>query len=73
MYELYNTHPEYAYSVLVRTKEKAKSVTDAFPDVRIVIGSLDDSDTLKEEASKADVVIRTVYLLCSPYSILTVA
>ncbi|USP76438.1 non-ribosomal peptide synthetase [Curvularia clavata] len=59
LYQLYNTHPEYAYSALVRTKEKAKSVTDAFPDVRIVIGSLDDSDILKEEASKADVVIHT--------------
>jgi hypothetical protein len=58
LYNLYNAHPEYEYSALVRSKEKAKPVTDAFPNVRIVIGGLDDSDILKEEASKADVVIR---------------
>jgi hypothetical protein len=46
-------------------EEKAKPVTEAFPNVRIVIGGLGDSKILEEEAAKADVVIRmllTVHL-----------
>jgi hypothetical protein len=46
-------------------EEKAKPVTEAFPKVRIVIGGLDDSKILEEEAAKADIVIRmslTVHL-----------
>jgi hypothetical protein len=39
-------------------EEKAKPVTEAFPNVRIVIGGLNDSKILEEEAAKADVVIR---------------
>ena len=31
---------------------------DAFPNVRIVIGDLDDSTVLEEESARADVVIR---------------
>jgi hypothetical protein len=33
-------------------------VKKAFPNVRIVLGGNDDSDVLKEEAAKADVVLR---------------
>lgn len=33
-------------------------MTDAFPKVRTVQGDNDSSDLLKEEASKADIVIR---------------
>lgn len=39
-------------------EEKAKTVTEAFPKVRIVIGGLDDSKILEDEAAKANVVIR---------------
>jgi hypothetical protein len=63
LYALYNAHPDYSYSVLVRTKEKAKLVTDAFPKVRIFIGGLEDSDILKEQASKVDILIRITHLL----------
>jgi len=59
LYELYNKHPEYSYTALVRTAEKGKSVTDKFPKVRTVQGDNDSSDLLKEEASKADIVIHT--------------
>jgi hypothetical protein len=40
-------------------EEKAKPVKKAFPNIRIVLGSLDDSKTLEEEAAKADVVVHT--------------
>ncbi|KAG9751495.1 NAD(P)-binding protein, partial [Aureobasidium melanogenum] len=59
LYELYNKHPEYSYTALVRTPEKGKSVTDKFPKVKTVQGDNDSSDLLKEETSKADIVIHT--------------
>jgi hypothetical protein len=71
LYELYNKHPEYSYTALVRTAEKGKSVTDKFPKVKTVQGDNDSSDLLKEEASKADIVIREFLLLIGLSSILT--
>lgn len=59
LHVLSKRHPEYEYSALVRTKEKAERVKAAYPSIRIVLGDLDDSELLKKEASKADVVIRT--------------
>ncbi|KAK5125459.1 hypothetical protein LTR85_000568 [Meristemomyces frigidus] len=54
---LYEAHPEYEYAALVRTQEKADIVKKAFPSIRTVLGNLDDSDVLKEEAAKADIVL----------------
>ncbi|TDZ40289.1 Uncharacterized protein C8035_v003640 [Colletotrichum spinosum] len=58
-YTLYEKHPEYDYSLLVRTEERAGVVRKAYPNVRIVIGSNSDSEILEEEAAAADVVIHT--------------
>lgn len=58
LYALNQKHPDYEYSALVRTQEKADIVKKAFPNIRIVLGGNDDSDLLKEEAAKADVVLR---------------
>ena len=55
---IYNSHLDYEYACLVRTKEKADKVKEAFPNVRIVLGSLDDSELLEEESAKADIVLR---------------
>jgi N-acetyl-gamma-glutamylphosphate reductase len=68
LYELYNKHPEYSYTALVRTAEKGKSVTDKFPKVKTVQGDNDSSDLLKKEASKADIVIRGFLLFWLDYS-----
>lgn len=57
-YALYNKHPDYEYAALVRTQEKADIVKKAFPNVRIVLGGNDDSDVIKAEAAKADIVLR---------------
>lgn len=43
------------------TEEKGKPVKAAFPKVRLVIGDLDSSEILEDEASKADVVIRRLH------------
>lgn len=59
LYALSQKYPDYEYSALVRTQEKADIVKKAFPNIRIVLGGNDDSDILREEAAKADVVLRT--------------
>jgi hypothetical protein len=48
------------------TEEKAQPVKKAFPSIRIVLGDLDNSKVLEEEAAKADVVIRTASRLVFP-------
>ncbi|EME80076.1 uncharacterized protein MYCFIDRAFT_63394 [Pseudocercospora fijiensis CIRAD86] len=56
-YGLHKAHPDYEYSALIRTQEKASKVKSQYPNVRPVIGGLDDSSIIEEEASKADIVL----------------
>lgn len=56
LYNITRAHPEYEYAVLVRGA-KAAVVAAAYPKVRIVNGSLEDSATIEAEAAKADIVI----------------
>jgi hypothetical protein len=67
-YAIHRAHPDYEYAALVRSEEKSRKVQAAYPDVRIVIGGLDDSAILEEEAAKADIVLRIVHP--APYSAL---
>ena len=55
LYVLYNKHPEWQYTTLVRTEEKAKQLTAKFPNISVVYGSL---DVLEEESKKADIIYR---------------
>lgn len=66
LYTFSHAHPEYAYAALVRTQEKADIVKKAYPSVRIVLGGLDDFDILKEEAAKADIVLRERFRFSLP-------
>lgn len=54
---LKTAHPEYECSVLLRDSGKAAAISKVFPDVRVVLGDLDDAALIEEEASKADVII----------------
>ncbi|KAK0753819.1 hypothetical protein B0T18DRAFT_453211 [Schizothecium vesticola] len=62
-YVLYDTHPEYEYTLVVRNQDRVKPVRDKYPDdkVRIVYGTDEKSyeDVLEEESSKADIVLHT--------------
>lgn len=58
LYLLNKEHPDFEFSVLIRSEDKAKQVSQAYPTARIVIGGLDDSATIEREASWADIVIR---------------
>lgn len=51
-------HPEYDVVALVRDQEQADKLKSRFPNISTVIGTLDDDAVLKEEAAKADVVLR---------------
>ena len=55
---LYQENPEFEYRLLIRTKEKADQVQKQFPSAILLLGDLDSSSLLEEEASKADIVLR---------------
>ncbi|KAI1866555.1 hypothetical protein JX265_007856 [Neoarthrinium moseri] len=59
LYALNQSHPDWEYSILVRTQEKADQVKAKYPKVRAVIGDLDNSKIIEEEASRADIVLHT--------------
>ncbi|KAL2070713.1 hypothetical protein VTL71DRAFT_13739 [Oculimacula yallundae] len=59
MHTLYKAHPELSYTALVRNSDKGALVAAAFPKVKLVYGTLDDSSILEEESAKADIVIHT--------------
>ncbi|KAJ5118064.1 hypothetical protein N7526_011087 [Penicillium atrosanguineum] len=52
-------HPEFTYSALVRSTEKAEQVKAQYPNIRVVIGDLDDSALLERESAAADIVLHT--------------
>ena len=55
---LHKAHPDHDYHALIRTQDKADGVKKAYPNVTPVLGGLDDYKIIKEQAAKADIVIR---------------
>ncbi|TGJ78320.1 hypothetical protein E0Z10_g10446 [Xylaria hypoxylon] len=58
LYVLARKYPGFEYAALVRSENSAARVREAYPNVRVVLGSLDDADLLKREAAWADLVLR---------------
>ncbi|KAF5577109.1 nucleoside diphosphate sugar epimerase [Fusarium pseudoanthophilum] len=58
-YALHKAHPDWKYTILVRSEDKGKDVQKEYPDVKLAIGSLDDSEVIEKAASEADIVIHT--------------
>ncbi|KAI9045401.1 nucleoside-diphosphate-sugar epimerase [Aspergillus affinis] len=58
-YLIAQNHRDLEISALVRTAEKAKPIAEKYPQVRIVLGELDDIAILEREAAWADIVIHT--------------
>ncbi|ENH66072.1 hypothetical protein FOC1_g10000329 [Fusarium oxysporum f. sp. cubense race 1] len=58
-YALLKAHPDWKYTILVRSEDKGKDVQKQYPDVKLAIGSLDDSKVIEKAASEADIVIHT--------------
>lgn len=55
---LVSKHPNFSYSVLVRSIDKAAQIKAQYPNIRIVLGDLDDSALLERESAAADIVLR---------------
>jgi hypothetical protein len=51
------TYPDLDITALVRNSDKGAKVAAQYASVRLVYGNLDSTDLLKEEASKADIVL----------------
>ncbi|KAF4125181.1 Nucleoside-diphosphate-sugar epimerase [Geosmithia morbida] len=56
---LTRAHPEYDFTLLVRSEERGEAVKAKYPDAKLVYGSLDDADIIEKAASEADIVIHT--------------
>jgi len=50
-------HPDWDIVVLVRTEEEEEKINAAWPNAQVVLGNLEDAETLSDEASKANVVL----------------
>ncbi|KAF2003215.1 NAD(P)-binding protein [Amniculicola lignicola CBS 123094] len=59
LYALFNKHPEYEYTALIRTQEKADTIKKEYLKLKTIISDLDDSSVLEEAAAQADIVIHT--------------
>ncbi|GKZ36082.1 hypothetical protein AbraIFM66950_006989 [Aspergillus brasiliensis] len=59
LYALKSALPSCQYTVLLRDEAKAQKLSQAYPDVQIVLGDLDASSILEQQAREADIVIQT--------------
>ncbi|KAL4730970.1 hypothetical protein ACLX1H_003012 [Fusarium chlamydosporum] len=57
LHELSQSHPEYNIATLVRDSQAAETVSQAYPKVRTVVGDLDNSELVQQEAEKANIVL----------------
>jgi len=59
LYALHKAHPEYEYTALVRNSDSGAKIASVYPSVRLVYGTLDDSELITSESSKANIVLHT--------------
>lgn len=56
-YVLYNKHPDWSHTALVRSEEKAKKLKDKFPNVSVVFGTLDSLDLLEDPRKRISSIV----------------
>ncbi|KAI0865975.1 nucleoside-diphosphate-sugar epimerase [Xylaria cubensis] len=61
LYSLYQAHPDFEFTLLVRNEEKAKLVSGQYPNAKFVYGNLEDSQVIEEAAAAADIVVRKCF------------
>ncbi|KAJ5185787.1 hypothetical protein N7491_006342 [Penicillium cf. griseofulvum] len=59
LYAIHQAHPDWEYSILIRSKDKGAQVASQYPSARIVYGDLDSLDIIEEEVKNADIVYHT--------------
>ena len=57
-YALHEKFPDFDFTALVRNSDSGAKVAAKYPKIRLVYGTLEDSDVVEAEAAKADIVIR---------------
>ncbi|GLA88879.1 hypothetical protein AtubIFM56815_003345 [Aspergillus tubingensis] len=56
---LVSKYPDLHYRLLVRSRDNGQKIKAQYPNVEIVHGGLDDSETLVAESARADIIIHT--------------
>ncbi|KAI1423042.1 nucleoside-diphosphate-sugar epimerase [Xylaria sp. FL1777] len=59
LYSISQAHPDFEFTLLVRSEEKAKLVSSQYPKAKFVYGSLDDLEVIEKAAAAADIVVHT--------------
>ncbi|KAF4967796.1 hypothetical protein FZEAL_10488 [Fusarium zealandicum] len=57
--EIHDKHPDYDYTLFVRSEERGKAVAGKYPHVKFVYGDLASTDVIEKAAAEADVVVHT--------------
>lgn len=52
-------HPDWEFTLLVRSEERAKPIKEAYPNTKFAYGGLDDADLVQKAAAEADIIIHT--------------
>ena len=64
---IYAKHPEYRFTALVRSNEKAAELAARYPLVRTVIGDGSNLESIQSEATNASIVISTLDFFVPPF------
>ncbi|KAI0877026.1 nucleoside-diphosphate-sugar epimerase [Hypoxylon argillaceum] len=59
LYSIHQAHPDFEFTLLVRSEEKAKLISPQYPNAKFVYGNLDDSEVIEKAAAAADIVVHT--------------
>lgn len=65
LYEIVIAHPGWEITALVRNQDKGVKVVQSYPSIRLVYGTLDDSELIEQETQKADIIYSNFVLLNS--------
>jgi hypothetical protein len=59
LHALLQTHPSWESNItcLVRSQSRAASLSAAYPSIKLVFGTLEDTSILEDEAAKAEIVL----------------
>jgi len=62
LYALQQKFPDFEYTALVRNSDSGAKVAAEYAKIRLVYGSLEDSEALETESARADIIIRKDFL-----------
>jgi nucleoside-diphosphate-sugar epimerase len=60
-YTLYNAHPDWDYTLLVRNSDRGAPVAAKYPTAKLIYGDLSASDVISAAAAEADVVVHAAH------------